>query len=92
MKKLVMKDWLYQRVAKEHNAPRIWGGSVDAIFAETEKAYKVMLNAVNHTVFTWIPKSACEWEETESEYNYTKICSSYEEAIEYRSYLRSCFC
>lgn len=92
MKRLVLKDWLYQRIAKEHNAPRIWGGNVDVIYQETEKAYRVMLSAVNHTVFTWIPKSGCEWEETDSEYKATKICMSYEEAIEHRDYLRACFC
>ena len=92
MKKLVLKDWLYQKIAREHKAPRVWGGSVDAIFQETEKAYKVMLNAVNYTVYAWVPKSGCVWEDTENEHEATRVCATYEEAVAHRDYLRACFC
>ena len=92
MKELVLKDWIWNKIAKESNAPRIWGGHVDAIFQETEKAYKVMMGAVNHTVYTWVPKSACEFVDCADELHSTKICESYEEAVSHRDYLRSCFC
>lgn len=92
MKKLEIKDWLWQKIARENNAPRVWGGSIDCVFAETEKAYKVIMGAVNHMVITWIPKSQTEWIETEDEGEGTKICESYEEAMEHVKHLRSCFC
>lgn len=91
MKKLVIKDWMWQKIAREHNAPRMWGGDVDAVIDETEKAYKVMMGAVNYTVFTWVPKSQCEWVEAEHEGVETIVCS-YEEALERRAYLRCCYC
>ncbi|MBE6904646.1 MAG: hypothetical protein E7480_08600 [Ruminococcaceae bacterium] len=92
MKRLVMKDWLFQKVASEHNAPHIWSGSVDAIFQETEKAYRVVIGSVGYTVITWIPKSGCEWKDAENEFQATKVCETYTEAIEHRDFLRSCFC
>lgn len=92
MKELVIKEWLWQKIAKENNTPRVWGGHIDCVFQETEKAYKVMMGAVNHTVYTWIPKSQCEWVETENEFEETVIVDGYESALEVRRHLRSCFC
>lgn len=92
MKQLVIKDWMWQKIARENNAPKVWGGNVDCIFQETEKAYKVIMGSVNHTVYTWVPKSQCEWVETDNEYKETVICETYEEAIAHRDFLRSCFC
>ena len=90
-KQLVLNDWLWQKIAREHGAPKVWLGNVDAVFQETEKAYKVMMGAVNYTVFTWVPKSQCHWEEVESG-SETRICSSYDEALEYKKELRSYYC
>lgn len=92
MKELVVKDWLFNKIARENSCPMIWNGHVDAVFQETEKAYKIMMGAVNHTVFTWIPKSQCEWVEVDTENHETKVVASYEEAIEHRDWLRSCYC
>lgn len=92
MKELVLKDWLWQKIAKEHHAPRMWRGHVDCIFAETEKAYKVVMGATNYTVYTWIPKSQCEFVEAEHQGKATKICANYEEALEHIDYVRSCYC
>lgn len=92
MKKLIIKDWLWQKIAKENNVPSVWGGHIDCVFQETEKAYKVMMGAVNHTVYTWIPKSQCEWVEAEHEGVRTVIVDGYEEALEVRKHLRSCYC
>lgn len=92
MKELIVKDWLWQRIAREHNAPRVWGGHIDAIFQETEKAYKVMMGAVNYTVFTWIPKSQCEWIDAEHEGVETVIVDGYDAVVERREYIRSCYC
>lgn len=89
MKELVVKDWLWEKIARENNAPRVWGGHIDCIFAETEKAYKVMMGAVSYTVFTWIPKSQCEFVESDNE---TRVFCSYEEAIAYKAELRSAYC
>lgn len=88
-KELVLKDWLFQKIARENGAPRMWNGHVDAVFQETEKAYKIVMGAVNHTVYTWIPKSQCEWVDSESE---TKVVNSFEEAREHVDYLRNCYC
>lgn len=92
MKQLVVKDWLWQKIARENNAPRIWGGHIDCVFQETEKAYKVMMGAVDYTVYTWIPKSQCEWVEAEHEGVETVIVDGYDKALEVRSHLRSCYC
>ena len=81
MKRLVVKDWFWQKIAREHDTPRVWGGNVDVVFQETEKAYKVMMGAVNHTICTWIPKTLCEWVETDHESLQTRVVNSYEEAM-----------
>lgn len=91
MKELVIKDWLWKRIATESNAPRVWGGHVDCVFQETERAYKAMMGAVNHTVFTWIPKSQCEWVDTEDACHETFVVDGYERALEVRDDVRSCF-
>lgn len=88
-KELVLKDWLFDKIAREHNAPRTWNGHVDVVFQETDKAYKVAMGAVNHTVYTWVPKSQCEWVDSESE---TKVVNSFEKAREHVDYLRNCYC
>lgn len=92
MKRLVLKDWLWQKIARENRVDRIWEGNVDCVFAETEKAYKVVMGAVHNTVFTWVPKSQCSWEETDNEGLQTVVCASYEEAMEHVHFLRSCYC
>ena len=92
MKELIVKDWLWQKIARENNAPRVWCGHIDAVFQETEKAYKVMMGAVNYTVFVWIPKSQCEWIDAEHEGVETVIVDGYDAAIERKEYIRSCYC
>lgn len=92
MKELVLKDWLFGKIARENNVGRVWGGHVDCIFQETEKAYKVIMGAVNRTVITWVPKSQCEFVDAEHEGQQTYICKTYEEAIERVGYIRNCYC
>ena len=92
MKELIIKDWLWQKIAQEHHVGSVWSGHVDAVFQETEKAYKVIMGAVNNTVYTWVPKSQCEWVDADCKNHATKICESYEEAMEHVHYLRSCYC
>ena len=91
MKELILKDWLWQKIARENNVGCVWNGHVDVVFEETEKAYKVVMGAVNHTVYTWVPKSQCEWIDAESDNYETKIVNGYEEAKEIVSILRSCY-
>jgi hypothetical protein len=92
MKRLVIKDWLWQKIARENGAPRVWGGNIDCVISETEKAYKVIMGAVNFMVITWVPKSQCAWEDAESEFQSTKVCESYEEAMQHVKFIRSCYC
>ena len=92
MKELVLKDWLLQKIARENNVGCVWNGHVDAVFQETEKAYKVVMGSVNHTVYTWVPKSQCEWVDVENERQQTYIVDGYEQAKEVVSFFRSCFC
>lgn len=92
MKELVLRDWLWQKIAQENHVGRVWGGHVDCVFGETEKAYHVIMGSVNNTVITWVPKSQTEFVDAENEYKETKMCKSYEEAMEHVSFLRECFC
>ena len=92
MKKLVIKDWLFQKIARENSAPKLWDDQIIAVFAETEKAYKVMIGTLSYTVTTWIPKSQAEWTEAEHEGVETKVCENYEEAKDHLAFLKSCYC
>ena len=89
-KSLFLSNWLFQKIAKEHGVPRVWSNHVDVIFAETEKAYKVMIGVVDYCVTTWIPKSQCTWEESGA--FETIVTDSWEQALEAKRFIRSCFC
>lgn len=89
-KVLQLKDWIFQKIAREHNAPRIWSANVDIIFAETEKAYKVMLGVVDYCVTTWVPKSQCFWESDDR--RETLIVNGWEAALEAKKEIRSMYC
>lgn len=90
-KQLEIKDWMWNKIAEEHHVPSVWGGNVDVVFAETEKAYKVIIGAVNYTVITWVPKSQCSWVES-NEATKTYVCDSYESAMEQVKAIRDSFC
>lgn len=85
-KRLEMKEWLFRKVASEHNAPKVWSGRIDCIFAETEKAYKVIIGSASYRVITWLPKSGCEWEDAEEG---TRTFKTYEEAKEYSDSIKA---
>ena len=91
MKKLVVKDWLWQKIAKENNAPRFWDDSVFAVIGETEKAYRIIIGSMSYKVITWIPKSQCEWQDTEYFYHQTRVCT-FEQGIEWYHDIQHAFC
>ena len=91
MKTLEVKDWLYQKIAKEQHAPRVWSGDICAVFGETEKAYHVIMGSVSYFVITWIPKSAVIEKEADHPNAETRFCETYEEAVEWIDWLKDCY-
>lgn len=88
---LYVREWLFQKIAREHGAPCVWTAHVDIIFAETEKAYKVMMGVVDYCVITWIPKSQCDWIEEEVGTE-TYVADSWKQALDMKRDLRMSFC
>lgn len=96
MKELQISEWLFKKIAKEHNAPMVWSDHIDCVYDETPKAYKVSMGACHHTVHTWIPKSQCKWVELDEDETYrgtgTEVFDNYEDAMYYIKYVRSLYC
>ena len=68
MKQYRMKEWFFQKVAKEVGAPRVWNNTLFAVFGETEKAYHAIVGSVTFKKTLWIPKSCVEIDEEETSY------------------------
>ena len=84
---LVIEPWLWDKLMRQFGYKKCV--KVDAVFRETERAYKIMLGATElHTRFVWVAKSQTFWKEAADESEITQICNDFVAVIEYRNYLR----
>lgn len=91
-KALEIADWFLCKKAKELGWKPMYSGSVAAIVGETEKAFKVIVNAIVNTTTIWVPKSLCTWETVEGRYNETRVLDSWEDGMSWVKEIRYAFC
>lgn len=90
-KALEVAEWFLSKKAKELGR-RTFVGDVPAIIGETEKAYKVIVNAIRNTTTMWVPKSLCTWVKVSKFYHQTRTFENWEDGMNWVSEIRGAFC